>query len=189
MVRGYFIQMVALIVEIGTGNPASNSYGSSLESLDYLSVKGLLSASWVALTPSGQENYLMWASRLLDQRAYFPGHKTFATSGLRWPRVGVLDKDGISLPNDSVPKIIKAVTFEIAHHLLVKGLDPNVAPDTLATGNVKRLKADVVEIEYDTKSAGTEIALYFPAGINLMLRPIGSLPVGNGSRFAKLLRV
>jgi hypothetical protein len=181
--------MVALIVETGSGNALANSYGSVLESLDYLSVKGILSTTWVALPILSQENYLMWATRLLDQRAFYPGHKAVAVSGLRWPRVGVLDKDGISLASDSVPRIIKAVTFEIAHHLFIKGLDPSVAPDSLATGNVKRLKADVVEIEYDTKSAGSEIALYFPAGINLMLRPLGSLPVGNGSRFAKLLRV
>jgi hypothetical protein len=180
---------MSFIVETGAGLIDASSYGSVEDALDYIEIKGtVLSATWLALDSTAQENFLMWATRLLDQRAYYNGSKTFATSALRWPRQGVCDRDGIALAYDKVPRIIRAVTFEVANHLATKGLDPSAQPSSLATGNIKRLKADVVEIEYSTKTVSSETALYFPFGINQMLQPLGSLQLGTGARFGRIKR-
>jgi hypothetical protein len=180
---------MSFIVETGAGLVDATAYGSVDDALDYIEIKGtLLSAPWFALSATEQENFIMWATRLLDQRAYFSGSKTFSRGSLRWPRQGVIDRDGISIAYDKIPRVIRDVTFEVANHLVVRGLDPSAQPSTLATGNIKRLKADVVEIEYSTKTVSTEAALYFPFGINQMLQPLGSLQLGTGSRFGRIKR-
>jgi hypothetical protein len=180
---------MSFIVETGAGLSDASSYGSVEDALDYIEIKGVtLSTKWLALDSTAQENYLMWATRLLDQRAYFSGSKTSATSGLRWPRQGVYDRDGIALVYDKVPKVIRQVTFEVANHLATQGLDPSAQPASLGAGNIKRLKADVVEIEYSTKTVPNEAAMYFPFGINQMLQPLGSLQLGTGARFGRVKR-
>ena len=177
--------MVDMVVEDGTGLTNANSYVSVQEADDYLSIKSATAyALWDAELE--QENYLMWATRLLDQRANFQGRKSESTSALRWPRSGVTDRDGISLAYDEVPPAIKAATIEIAFNLISKGVDPS-APAADPTGALKRVKADVVEVEYVQGSAspGSD---YFPAGINEILSGLGSLSTGTGSRFGKILR-
>lgn len=179
---------MTMIVEDGTGLTNSNSYASLSEAEDYLTIKGAFGESWFELGSSEQEFYLQWSSRLLDQRANFVGSKYVQESALRWPRQGAVDRDGISLPYDEIPVRIKDATIEIAYHLLSKGLDPSGQPTTDSSGKIKKIKADVVEIEYESVKAVSEVAMYFPFGINQLLSPIGSIPSGNGSRFGRILK-
>lgn len=179
--------MVAMVVEDGTGLSNANSYSSVAEADDYLSIKAAtLYAVWSALNTTQKEGYLMWATRLLDQRANYQGSKSVSTSALRWPRTGVTDRDGISLAYDEIPPAIKSATVEIAYNLVSKAVDPS-APAADPTGALKRVKADVVEVEYVEGSAspGSD---YFPYGINEILSGLGSISTGTGSRFGKILK-
>lgn len=177
--------MVDMVVEDGTGLSNANSYVTTTEAEDYLSVKSATAfALWDAELE--QENYLMWATRLLDQRANFQGSKSVSTSALRWPRTGVRDRDGISLAYDEIPPAIKAAVIEIAFNLVSKAVDPS-APAADPTGALKRVKADVVEVEYVQGSA-TPGSDYFPFGINEILSGLGSISTGTGSRFGKILK-
>lgn len=175
--------MAVFLVEDGTGLTGANSYVTTDEADDYLSVKPNYSV-WEAVEEP--ENYLMWASRLLDQRAVFRGAKTVQGSGLRWPRTGICDRDGIAVPYDSVPSPIKAAVIEIAFHLVSQSVDPS-APSANSGGQIKRLKADVVEIEYVEGTSGNT-SNYFPVGINDILAGLGSLQGGGGSRFGRILK-
>jgi len=177
---------VTFTVEDGTGLPGANSYASLTEASDYLAIKPNSTTAWEALTTGNKQSYLMWATRLLDQRAVFRGVKTVEDSGLRWPRTGVYDRDGLAVPYDEVPAPIKAATIEIAYHLLSQSVDPS-APSASSGGEIKRLKADVVEIEYVEGTAGNT-SNYFPVGVNDILAGLGSLQGGGGSRFGRILK-
>ncbi len=175
--------MANFIVETGAGLTDATSYVSTDEADDYLSIKPNYSV-WEALEEP--ESYLIWATRLLDQRAVFRGSKSVDDSALRWPRQGVLDRDGLTVAYDSVPKPIKDAVIEIAFHLVTQAVDPS-APAASSSGQIKRIKADVVEIEYVEGTAGNTTN-YFPVGINDILAGLGSLQGGGGSRFGRILK-
>jgi hypothetical protein len=170
------------VVEDGTGLTTATSYVSTQEADEYLSLRPNY-AAWDAA--ENVEELLMWATRLLDQRATWYGNKQVNESSLRWPRYGVNDRDGIAIPYDEVPLAVKHATIEIAYHLLTQNVDPS-APIATA-GEIKRVKADVVEVEYfeGTARATTN---YFPVGINDILRGLGSISTGTGSKFGRILR-
>lgn len=176
--------MVDMVVEDGTGLTNSNSYVTLQEAEDYLSIKSA-SAFEIWDAEIDQENFLMLATRLLDQRANFQGSKTVQASALRWPRTGVSDRDGISLAYDEVPPAIKAATIEIAYHLLSQNVDPSL-PTQKSDGQIASIKADVVEIKYVAGTAGP--VNHFPLGLNDIMQGLGSIPTGNGSKFGRILR-
>lgn len=176
--------MPVFVVETGDALADATSYASVAEADDYLSVRPAIT-SWTALAPSAKEGYLMWSTRLLDQRATYRGSKYSEAGSLRWPRVGATDCDGVTIAYDEIPDDLKAAVIELAFHLVSQGVDPSV-PTTTSSGEIQRIKVDVVEIEYVAgTSSGTN---YFPVGINTILRCIGSVKTGNGSKFGRILR-
>lgn len=177
--------MPTFVVETGEGLTNATSYVSVAEADDYLTVKpDATIAGWVALTSGQKEDYLMWATRLLDQRGTFQGTKTVDESSLRWPRAWVYDRDGLLLPDDEIPEQIKAATVEIAFNLLEQNVDPS-SPGSSTSGGIKSLKADVVEIEYFEGGSASNNA--FPKGINDILAPLGSIS-GGGPGFGRIVR-
>ncbi|MFM7009113.1 MAG: DnaT-like ssDNA-binding protein [Betaproteobacteria bacterium] len=176
--------MVDMVVEDGTGLSNANSYVTLQEAEDYLSIKSA-SAFEIWDAELDQENYLMQATRVLDQRAHFTGYKTVSTSALRWPRSGVSDRDGVSLSYDVIPNPIKAATIEIAYHLLSQNIDPSL-PTQTSDGQISSIKADVIEIKYVSGTAGP--VNHFPLGINSILQGLGSIATGVGSKFGRILR-
>jgi hypothetical protein len=173
-----------LIVEDGTIVPNANSYVTVLELDNYMSVRPT-TAEWEDLDTSDKEAYLRWATRLLDQRATFYGHKTDTTSALRWPRIGVTDRDKAPVPYDIVPRPIKDAVIEIAYYMFSQGVDPSVPLSP--GGEIQRVKLAVIEIEY-TEGTQSNTLNYFPVGINDILRGLGTIQMGNGSRFGRILR-
>lgn len=176
--------MATFTVEDGTGLTAATSYVSVAAADDYLSLKSNAS-EWIDLSTGDKQKYLMWATRLLDQRAMFRGNKSVPTSGLRWPRIGVCDRDGISIEYDVIPTPIKAATIEIAFHLVNTDVDPSTPISS--SGEIERIKADVIEIEY-TKGTQTATVNYFPVGINDILMGLGAISTGYGSRAVRIMR-
>lgn len=182
--------MPTFIVEDGTGLDNATSYVSVAEADDYLSIRPNID-DWTELDSTEKEAKLMWATRLLDQRARFYGRKTDNANGLEWPRIGVTDKNGAVVPYDVVPEPIKDATVEIAFYLLVNSLDPALPPGGggVAGGAIKRIKADVVEIEYTEGTAASAVTTYFPLGINDILAGLGTLiGAGGGRGFGRILR-
>lgn len=182
--------MPAFVVEDGTGLTNATSYVSVAEADDYLSIRPNID-DWTDLDSAGKQAQLMWATRLLDQRAVFYGKKTVPASALQWPRTGVIDKNGLLVPYDVVPQPIQDATVEIAFYLLVNSIDPSLPPGGggVAGGAIKSIKADVIEIEYTEGSAASAVTIYFPLGINDILAGLGTLRgAGGGRGFGRVLR-
>lgn len=175
---------VIFTVEDGTGLAAANSYVSVAFADDYLTIKPN-TAPWLALSSTEKERYLMLGSRALDNAATYRGSKYAEESGLRWPRTGAVDCDGLTQPYDEVPDAIKHATVELAFHYVFHGIDPSVPLST--SGEIKKIKADVIEIEYVDGTQSTAIN-YFPQGINGVLQCLGRVTTGNGSSFGRILR-
>jgi hypothetical protein len=175
---------VTFTVEDGTGMATSNSYVSVSYADDYLVIRPH-TAPWLNLSSTDKEKYLMLATRTLDRRAIFRGEKVVPESALRWPRAGASDCDGVGQAYDTVPDAIKHATVELAYNFVFHDIDPSISVST--GGAIKRIKADVLEIEYQDgtqNSAGN----YLPLGINDILRCLGRISTGNGSSFGRILR-
>lgn len=177
---------VTFNVEDGTGEDDSNSYCTVAFADDYLSVKtASFTTTWGALTNTQKENALMWGARVIDQRARWRGVRANEVQAMAWPRIGVLDRDGYTIADDVVPLQVQQANVEMAFHLITEDVDPS-APGAGSAGGIKRLKAAVLEIEYQDNAVITPN--YFPVGLNQLLSPLGSVGGAGGSGFARIIR-
>jgi hypothetical protein len=177
---------VTFNVEDGSGETNSNSYCTIEFADDYLSIKSAsFTTTWDALTDEQKENALMWGSRVLDQRARWVGTRAHTDQAMGWPRIGARDRDGFIVADDIVPLQVQQAAVEMAFHLITEDVDPS-APGAGSSGGIKRLKAAVLEIEYQDNAVITPN--YFPVGLNSLLFPLGSIGGAGGSGFARIIR-
>lgn len=167
------------LVENGSGLSAATSYVSVSEADDIIAVNIHADLSWDALDDSDKEKLLSWASRYLDTQTRWFGEKVVATSALRWPRSNVVDRDGILLSSTAIPAQLKIATAEMARYLIAE--DRTVERDQDA---LKRIKADVVELEF---MEGYRLPSV-PTHLQYLLNGLGSISSGNGIRFARIIR-
>lgn len=174
--------MPAFIVEDGTIVPGATSYVTVAEADDYISVKSN-AAEWTALPDLTIQNYLMWATRLLDQRSRWQSGTvlTDPDQDLSWPRQGAYDREGEAIPDDIIPDEIKDATIEIAFNLFDQNVDPSSGGSSGSAGGViNKIKVAVIEIGYSEGTTSTTSP--FPSGINEILWPLGSIAGVGGSR-------
>jgi hypothetical protein len=146
---------------------------------DYFAIDPNATA-FLALDDADTEAYLAWASRILDQKTRWRGSKTVETSGLRWPRTGVTDKDGNVVGRNVVPQPVKDATCELARFLM----DYNPAQGQ-GSDNLKRIAVDVVEIEYQEGTGQYD----WPSLISQILRPLGTFSGSGAMGFGKIYKV
>lgn len=169
---------VVFTVEDGTLVDDANSYVTVDYANDYLSIKSNAD-DWLALDEEVVEKYLMWGTRLLDQRAVFPNSTpTDEDQALRWPRQYAYDRDGEAIPDDVIPDQIQEATVEIAFNLYNQAVDPSQAASS--GGAINKIKVAVIEIGYSDGVAASNNN--FPSGINEILYPLGSIGGAGGSR-------
>lgn len=115
-------------------------------------------------------------------RSGFPGYKTGERDQLReWPRSDAYDIEGNYLDPDVVPNEVFNATYEAALRELVS---PNsLLPDYNPAGQQKRVKVDVIEIEY-TAPHGAQSVLPIITIIQGILAPVltGSVDSGIAGR-------
>jgi len=170
--------MPAFLVEDGTGLAAATSYVSVADADDYMSLIPATTA-WDALTPdSAKEDYLMFATRVLDNKSDFIGVKTNTDASLRWPRSYVYDRDAVLILNTVVPTEIEHATTELARILLENDITTGQDVD-----HIKKLMVDVVQIEYQKDTSQLRISNY----INSILDPLGWFMTGRRGH-GKILR-
>lgn len=172
--------MFAFVVETGSGLADATSYVSIAEADDYFTIDPNFSDEWSGLTEETQQYLLAWATRILDQKGNFKGYPSTETQALRWPRVGVCDRDGREIAGDVIPKQLKEATFEIAKWL--RNNDPTEGQDT---DYLKSMRVDVIELEWQDDTAQQSV----PSIINAILTPIGTFRSGGGSRFGRIAKV
>lgn len=167
------------VVEDGTGLPNATSYVSVEEADDILTMNIHAGPAWSVLDVAVKQRLLSWASRYLDERARWFGTRVSESSGLRWPRAGVTDRDGIVLAPNMVPRQLKIAAAEMARYLVDEDRSSERDQDALT-----RLKADVIELEF---AEGYRLPKV-PEHMQYLIKGIGTIGSGSGIKFARIIR-
>lgn len=168
---------LTLVVEDGTGLTNANSYVTRAEADDIMEANILAFDTWDALVDSAKDAVLIYATRYLDSRADWNGVKTVAASALRWPRTGVLDRDGETVDEDEVPYQLKLAVVELARFLAVNDLANFRSQDGL-----KQVTADVVTLIFNEKYRLPKM----PSEIQYLIQGLGAVAGNRG--FGKVVR-
>lgn len=117
---------MAIIVETGAVVTGANSYVSLDYCDEYCELMGL--TDWADGADEDKEAAILRAMAYIENQT-FVGSKTNRDNPLRWPRYGVVDRDGFSLDSDSLPAgLLKATARAAYEELLSSGcLMPNMA--------------------------------------------------------------
>ncbi len=133
-----------IVVEDGTGLETANSYCSEDTADEYFDDRG--NTAWGTST-GDKEAALIRASAAIDAtyRTRYPGYKTnLRDQGLEWPRTSAYDAQNNLV--EGVPiEIIQATCEAAARELAEAG---SMMPDLSRGGDVRRLQAGSVSIEY-----------------------------------------
>lgn len=137
---------MALVVEDGSGLAGAESYVSVADCAGYATARGL---AFPTTDAALCEQALRRATAWLDDRyaRRFPGaRRRLRAQALEWPRVGVTDANGYSVPETEVPTEVVRATCEAAVRELAS---PNsLAPDLKRGGAIRAVKAGSVSVEY-----------------------------------------
>lgn len=163
------------------------AYASVAEADAYLAVDPTRSATWAALSTDVKGQYLVAATRRLDQLDW-AGTKTGDedTQDNAWPRTGVAYKDGTAVSDSEVPQAVEDATVLLAGSIALTPAQSNAGT---SGSNQKRLKAGSAEIEFFRPTTGvalqdeTAFALIrcFLAGQGVQSGSTGGLSSGTGA--------
>jgi len=134
---------MALTLDATVGGTSSNSYTTAAEGDSYHEAR-LFSTGWTGASTATKEAALVWASRMLDYSFDWTGSKYTIEQALRWPRYSALDRDGQLFDSNEIPAELKDAVSELARLLIAgdRGAESG-------TEGLKRLKVDVIELEFD----------------------------------------
>lgn len=138
------------------GSPDRIAYVEVAECDSYHAARG--NAAWTGDTEAKQAA-IVRATAFIDAnyRSRFPGQKTNGRDqSLEWPRENydssfVTDDEGFDIANDEIPIEICDATCEAALRELTS--PGSLMPDMERGGNIQRMAAGSVEIEYSSNAA------------------------------------
>ncbi|PCI54159.1 MAG: hypothetical protein COB36_10735 [Alphaproteobacteria bacterium] len=126
-----------------TPGASANSYISVEAANDYFHTR-MHSEPWAAADVYSRNKALTTATRILDGMAWC-GLKSDSANSLRWPRSGVLDKDGYTLSSSTIPSFLEQATADLALDLLVEDAS-KANPQAIAP--LKKAKLGALEAEW-----------------------------------------
>ena len=138
---------MALIVENGTCVANANGFVSRAELIAF--AEDYYPATTVD-DDTATDSAIMRASSWLSAFPEWDGAMACGRGlqGLAWPRSGVSDCNGDSVPDDEIPIEVKQATYLAA---LAELSSPGILSPTITPGQqTKRVKVDVIEEEYMT---------------------------------------
>ena len=124
---------MTLIVEDGTTLPVNaNSYITLEYANDYNSNR-VHGQAWAALTDAVKEQSIIYATQIFENLPKWNGYPRYNLASsqvdnvqkvqyLRWPRSGVVDRDGYTLDYDRIPDFLKQASAEFARILSAKDI-------------------------------------------------------------------
>lgn len=83
-----------------------------------------------AIYPMKQQG-ILWATKLLDRLVKWTGQPASQTQALRWPRLGMYDRNGVYIAHDVIPVDLQEATAEFARALLAESGDGSGAQSEL----------------------------------------------------------
>lgn len=132
-----------MVVEDGTGKTNSDSYCSVDTADTYHTTARLYSTDWTGIsTTAEKETALIWATRVLDDEMNWYGTIVSETQALRWPRTGVITRDGVTIEDNEMPTSIQYAVAELAMHLTAE----DRTTDSYMTG-VEDVKAGPIRVK------------------------------------------
>lgn len=135
-----------LIVEDGSIVADANSYIAYDYALAYHALRG--NSAWAAASDADQQYAIIRATQAVDSiyKGKWKGEPTeYGTQELEWPRSGVA-VGSANIDDNVIPAAIKKAVCEAALRELAS--PGSMTPDLDRGGEIKRVKADVVEVEY-----------------------------------------
>ena len=171
----------ALVTTVGASN--ANAYCTLAEADLYHENLPLAAVRliWTAATDDDCNRAILTATRLIDRTFQFVGSRVTTTQALEWPRyvysnyywtLGDPSTGLYLIDATTIPARVKEATAEYARQLLVEDRTAD-ATSASATG-IKRLKADVIEIEYQS-GVTTTVSKPVPDAVALLLSGLGYL--------------
>lgn len=153
----------ALIATAGASN--ANTYLSSAGA-DSIADGMLGTLSWSTASSDDKSRALITATNGLETLAYI-GERSTTTQALSWPRREASCGDKAPADNE-IPREIELATFDLANALLttptlLRSTDSSTAlVPGVPNRDLKRLKLDVMELEWDTSSTRSTTSAVTP---------------------------
>lgn len=157
---------MALIVEDGTIVAGAESYLSVADADTYWSNRNV--PNWDG-SAANKEAALRIATQFIDATYEFESVLQDANQPLKWPRSGFLGKSGRSYDSNTIPQCIKDATAELAREWVLNGA---LVPNLDRGGDIKRVKAGSVEVEYMDKAMGGKSFAYISRLLNDVINGI-----------------
>lgn len=166
---------MAITVEDGTGLAAADAFVSVAYADAYHSARG--NSTWTG-TDAVKEAAIVRATFYLSNSYRWQGYKVNQRAqALAWPRTGVMDADGYSVPDDEVPDEIEQACAEIALRELVT--PGTMTPDYTPSERVKSERFGAVAFEYDLSAKGADSARPILLVVRDLIGPL--LAAGQGT--------
>jgi hypothetical protein len=100
---------IDFVVEDGTAKPDSTSYATTSQFVQYWLNRG---TDYSSNSTTEIKQWLNKATEYIDLNYNFEGSRVDEDQALKWPRYGVIDKDGIEIEDDVIPEdIIDAACY------------------------------------------------------------------------------
>ena len=110
---------MALTLDATAKGASANAYCTRAEADSYHEAR-LHNEDWDGASNAEKEAAIVWATSLLDTQMDWKGSKTTSAQFLRWPRTGVVDKEGASVDEDTIPQFLINATAEFARLLILE---------------------------------------------------------------------
>jgi len=168
---------LAMLLIATPGAIDANSYCTRVEADAYHQTH-LYNDVWLVADDWRKEAALMMATRILDDQVDWSGTVANLTQALRWPRYGVVDRDGVNyFDKASIPVFLKRATAEFARWLLTEDR-------TVERGfGISSVTADTVKVDFDK----FDVKPIIPAVVTGMIVQYGRVS-GPGSMTVPLVR-
>ena len=118
-------------------------------------------ATWSALSEAYKEQALISAARMLSRQKW-QGTPNVEGQALSFPRSGLVDREGVTIPEEEVPTDVINAQCELAIALVAKA---SIETTTDSSSNLKTAKAGSTSIEYFRPIPGTR----FPTIVNELI--------------------
>lgn len=133
-------------------SPTANSYCDDAFAQAYFDTR-LNATAWSGAGDK-QETALLMACNRLEQEKY-KGTRTTAAQALKFPRIGLVDDDGMAVDSDVVPLVVKQAQCEYALDLLIGDTTRGTGLEqfkSLAVSSIRLDMRDPITSKSDTPS-------------------------------------
>lgn len=123
----------------------------TVERADALLEAELHADTWRAATHEHKAQALVTATRALCAVVAWAGGRTTATQALEWPRIGLVDRGGFDVDEDTIPVDVERATTLYAQAFLS---EDRLADSDLDTLGVRSLTVGSVSLTFDGGAQG-----------------------------------